>query len=201
MRVLLVEDDEALAAATKRGLVAESFDVDVRHDGDSGLELALRGGYDAIVLDLLLPGRNGWTVCRDLRSAGLATPVLILTAKTGADDEVELLDAGADDYLRKPFSYIVLAARLRAIARRTRPDRRPLLCVGPLEFDPATRALRRGDEPIGLTRREARLLEVLLRHDGAVVPKSDLLDCRLGPRLRRRSKRRRGLYRLPAPKD
>jgi DNA-binding response OmpR family regulator len=139
VRVLVVEDEELLAAAVADGLTAEGFDVDVAHDGPDGLWRAREGSYDAIVLDVLLPGMHGYKVCRTLRDEGVWTPILILTAKDGEYDEAEALDTGADDFLSKPFSFVVLLARLRALIRRGAPPRPTVLTVGSLELDPGAR--------------------------------------------------------------
>jgi DNA-binding response OmpR family regulator len=176
VRVLVVEDEVALAEAIARGLTAEGFDVDIVHDGLDGLWRAREGGYGAIVLDLLLPGMNGYKVCATLRDENVWTPILMLTAKDGEYDEAEALDTGADDFLSKPFSFVVLVARLRALARRGAVARPPLLAVGSLTLDPATRTCRRGNDDIALTAREFSLLEALMRRAGDVVPKQQLLD-------------------------
>jgi DNA-binding response OmpR family regulator len=176
VRVLVVEDEEALAASLARGLEADGFAVDVAHDGVDGLWRAQEVAYDAIVLDLMLPGRNGFQVCRELRAADVWTPILILTAKDGELDETEALDTGADDYLTKPFSHLVLVARLRALLRRGAPARPTVLEVGDLRLDPAGRRVWRGDVEIALTAREMAVLEHLVRHAGQVVSKRDVLD-------------------------
>jgi DNA-binding response OmpR family regulator len=176
MRVLVVEDEERLAAAVARGLRAEGFDVDVVHNGEDGYWRARHCPYGAIVLDILLPGMNGYEVCRTLRADGVATPILMLTAKDGEYDEAEALDLGADDYLRKPFSYVVLVARLRALQRRGDASRPATLMAGDLRYDPSSRRCRRGSTPITLTAREASLLEYLLWRGGDVVGKLELLD-------------------------
>jgi len=176
MRVLVVEDEVRLAAALAAGLRAETFDVDVVHDGQDALWRAREGRYDAIVLDLLLPTANGWDVCETLRREHIWTPILMLTAKDGEYDEAESLDAGADDFLSKPFSFLVLVARLRALARRGGHERPAVLSVEDLSLDPATRVCTRGERPIALTRREFSLLEALMRRAGEVVPKQQLLD-------------------------
>ena len=176
MRVLLVEDEVPLAEAISRGLTAEGFDVDVVNDGLDGLWRAREGGYGVIVLDILLPGMNGFKVCETLRGEGVWTPILMLTAKDGEWDEAEALDTGADDFLSKPFSFVVLAARLRALSRRTQQPRPATLISGTLALDPATRTCTRGDTPIDLTAREFALLEALLRRDGDIAPKPALLD-------------------------
>jgi DNA-binding response OmpR family regulator len=175
VRVLVVDDEVHLAQSVARGLVAEGFDVDVVHDGKDGLWRARENSYGAIVLDLLLPGMNGFQVCRTLRSEGNWTPILMLTAKDGEYDEAEALDTGADDFLSKPFSFVVLVARLRALARRGAVPRPPILGVGDLTFDPLTRECRRADVAVPLTARETALLEALLRRSGEVVPKHTLL--------------------------
>ena len=176
MRVLVVEDEVRLAGYLQEGLGAEGFDVEVTHDGLDGLWRARERPYGAIVLDILLPGMNGWKVCRTLREEGIWTPILVLTAKDGVYDEAEALDTGADDFLSKPFSFVVLAARLRALARRGAAAARPVeLVAGDLVLDPVQRTCRRGEVPIHLTRREASLLEALLRRSGSDVSKVRLL--------------------------
>ncbi|HZP30142.1 MAG TPA: response regulator transcription factor [Acidimicrobiia bacterium] len=176
MRVLVVEDEVRLAAAIERGLVAEGFQVDVVHDGLDGLWRAREFVYGAIVLDLLLPGMNGFRVCRTLREEGVATPILVLTAKDGEYDEAESLDIGADDFLSKPFSFVVLVARLRALARRGGQPPRRVLEVGGLVLDPVGRRCTRDGVEIPLTPREFAVLEALMRRAGDVVPKAQLLD-------------------------
>jgi DNA-binding response OmpR family regulator len=176
VRVLVVEDEVALAASLQRGLEADGFAVDVAHDGVDGLWRAQESAYDAIVLDLMLPGMNGFQVCRRLREAEVWTPILVLTAKDGELDETEALDTGADDYLTKPFSHLVLVARLRALLRRGAPARPAVIEVGDLRLDPAGRRCWRGDVEIALTARELSVLEHLVRHAGQVVSKRDVLD-------------------------
>jgi two-component system, OmpR family, response regulator len=175
VRVLLVEDDPDLADAVAVGLRAEGFAVDIAPDGDVGLWQAIEQRYSAIVLDIMLPGRNGYRVCRALRDAGDDTPILMLTAKQGAFDEAEALDTGADDFLTKPFAFVVLVARLRALVRRATASRAPVLRAGDLTLDPLTRECARGEAPIALTPREFSLLELLLRRPGEVVRRTDLL--------------------------
>ncbi|MGH9004044.1 MAG: response regulator transcription factor, partial [Acidimicrobiia bacterium] len=175
MRVLIVEDEVRLADALRRGLEAEGFVVDVAADGEEGLWRAREGTYDAIVLDIMLPGMNGYRVCSALREAGDWTPILMLTAKDGKFDEAEALDTGADDFLSKPFSFMVLVARLRALVRRGATPRPRELMAGDLALNPIHRTCRRGDVPIELTRRECTLLEALLRHAGTGVTKTQLL--------------------------
>jgi len=176
MRVLVVEDEVALAEAIRDGLEAEGFDVDAVHDGLDGLWRAREGSYDAIVLDILLPGMNGYKVCRTLREEEVWTPILMLTAKDGEYDEAEALDTGADDFLSKPFSFVVLLARLRALFRRGAPPRPAVLEFGPLRLDPATRSAAHGDVEVALTAREFSLLEYLMRRDGNVSSKPEILD-------------------------
>jgi two-component system OmpR family response regulator len=176
MRVLVVEDEVRLAEAVAEGLRAEGFEVEVVHDGLAGLTRGVERDYSAIVLDILLPGMNGYKVCRNLRDEGVTTPILMLTAKDGEYDEAEALDTGADDFLSKPFSFVVLVARLRALMRRARPARSATLRMGTLELEPATRTCTRRGEEIGLTAREAALLAVLMEHADGVVDKRDLLE-------------------------
>ena len=176
MRALVVEDEQRLAAGLRNGLEAEGFAVDVALDGTDGLWLAREHPYDAIVLDIMLPGVNGYRICETLRREGIWTPILMLTAKGGEWDEVEALDTGADDYLTKPFSYAVLVARLRALLRRGAPQRPAVLEAGDLRLDPSARRVWRGDVEVELTPREFALLEFLLRHRGEVVSKRVILD-------------------------
>ena len=176
MRVLVIEDEEVLADGLRQGLEAEGFAADVAHNGTDGLWMATERPYDAIVLDIMLPGMNGYQVCAALRAAEIWTPILMLTAKDGEFDEAEALDTGADDYVAKPFSYITLLARLRALIRRGAPARPAVLRAGDLRFDPAGRRAWRGETELRLTAREAALLEFLLRHSGEVVSKTDILD-------------------------
>ena len=176
MRVLVVEDEQGLAAGLRNGLEAEGFAVDVAADGTDGLWMARENAYDAIVLDIMLPGVNGYKVCETLRREEVWTPILMLTAKDGEWDQVEALDTGADDYLTKPFSYAVLLARLRALVRRSAEPRPPVLEAGDLRLDPATKRAWRGDVDISLTARELALLEFLMRHSDEVVSKREILD-------------------------
>jgi DNA-binding response OmpR family regulator len=175
MRVLVVEDERRLAAAVKRGLEASGFAVDLSYDGVSGLHLAREGGYDGVVLDIMLPGLSGYEVCRRLRAEENWVPVLLLSAKDGEYDQADGLDLGADDYLTKPFSYVVLAARLRALLRRGAVPRPAVLRAGDLSLDPAARVVRRGAALVELTGREFALLEYLMRRCCGVVSKSELL--------------------------
>jgi len=176
MRVLVVEDEVRQAAALKRGLEAEGFAVDVASTGTDGLWLATEQAYDAIVLDVMLPGLNGYKVCAELRAKEIWTPVLMLTAKDGELDEAEALDTGADDFLSKPFSYVVLVARLRALLRRGATTRPPILRAGGIELDVAARTCRVDGELVELTPREFSVVEYLMRREGEVVPKSDILE-------------------------
>jgi two-component system OmpR family response regulator len=176
VRVLLVEDERALARATQRGLTAQGLLTDIEHTGTDGLDAALTGAYDVIVLDLMLPGLNGYDVCKYLRAAGIWTPILVLSAKDGDYDQIDALELGADDYLTKPFSFPVLVARLRSLIRRQGVDREPVLSAGDLRLDPATRQVARGDLPLELTPREFGLLQFLMRNKGIVVTKLDILQ-------------------------
>jgi two-component system OmpR family response regulator len=176
MRILVVEDEIRLAAYVKRGLEAEGYSVDIAADGEQGLWMAQNQPYDAVVLDIMLPKLNGYQVCSRLREAGKWVPILMLTAKDGEFDEAEALDTGADDFLRKPFSFVVLMARLRALVRRGRGERPTTLSVGDLQLDPAARAVSRGDTPIDLTPREFAMLEYFMRHPGEALAKLDILN-------------------------
>lgn len=176
MRVLVVDDEARLARSLKVGLEAEGFAVDLAGDGTDGLWLARENEYDAIVLDLMLPGINGYKVCETLRKEEDWTPILMLTAKDGEWDQVEGLDTGADDYLTKPFSFPVLVARLRAVARRGARERPTAWEAGDLRIDPAARTVTRADAPIALTAREFAVLAFLARHKGDVVSKRQILE-------------------------
>lgn len=176
MRVLLVEDEERLAETIRDGLSEHGVTADIEHDGREGLFRAKVGSYDVIVLDIMLPGLNGYQICRKLREAEIWTPILMLTAKDGEWDEAEALDTGADDYLSKPFSFVVLLARLRALARRPSVERPVVLQVGDLVFDVASSAVRRGETAIDLTRTEMQVLEVLMRGGDTPVSKQQIYD-------------------------
>lgn len=171
----MVEDEKRLAAGLKKGLEAEGFATDVALDGTDGLWMARENPYDAIVLDIMLPGINGYRLCATLREEGNWTPILMLTAKDGEFDEAEALDTGADDYVTKPFSSVVLVARLRALMRRGAGERPAVLEAGDLRFDPGAKRAWRGEVEVGLTAREMALLEFLLRRKGEVVSKTDIL--------------------------
>lgn len=176
MRLLIVEDEKRLATSLARGLTAEGFVVEAVHDGAEGLHLALGGGYDLIVLDIMLPGMNGYRVCAELRAAGDETPILMLTAKDGEYDEAEGLDTGADDYLTKPFSYVVLVARVRALLRRRTRGAAPAIVLGDLTVDPAARRVFRGDAEVELTAKEFAVLEHLAANAGQVVSKAQIME-------------------------
>jgi DNA-binding response OmpR family regulator len=176
VRVLIVEDETKVAAAVRRGLEVEGFAVDVALTGTDGLWKATENAYDVIVLDILLPGINGYEVCRKLREAGNWTPILMLTAKSGEYDQAEALDTGADDYLTKPFSFVVLLARLRALLRRSGRSERVVYTAGDVTLDPITHGCARGEIEVALTAREFSVLEFLMRRAGEVVTKAEILD-------------------------
>jgi two-component system, OmpR family, response regulator len=176
VKLLLVEDDAKLAASVHRGLAAEGFAVEVAPDGVEGLWRATEGTYDLIVLDIMLPGRSGYEVCRELRRTGNWTPILMLTAKNGHLDEAEALDTGADDYLTKPFSFAVLVAHVRALLRRTRDGSPAPVSIGDLRLDPVRRRVWRGSTEVSLTAREFEVLEFLVRRSGQVLSKQAILD-------------------------
>lgn len=165
-----------MAAALQRGLQAEGFAVDLAHDGEDGLHQARHGEYDVVVLDIMLPRISGYNVCKQLRAEENWVPILMLSAKDGEYDMADGLDLGADDYLTKPFSYVVLVARLRALLRRGANRRPAVLRAGDLALDPARRRVSRGQTPVELTPREFSLLEYLLRHPDEVVSKSEILE-------------------------
>jgi len=176
VRVLLVDDEERLIAALRRGLAAEGFVVETAGTGPDGLQLARYGDFDAVVLDLMLPGMSGYEVVRRLRADGNWVPVLMLSAKDGEHDQADALDDGADDYLTKPFSFVVLLAKLRALLRRGVAARPAVLRAGDLTLDPASHDVRVGAVPVELTPKEFVLLEYLIRHAGRAVAKTELLD-------------------------
>jgi len=176
MRILVVDDEVNLAASLQRGLAAEGFNVDVAHDGEEALWAATEQAYDLVVLDLMLPKLNGYKVVERLRQRGVWTPILMLTAKDGEYDQADALDLGADDYLTKPFSFVVLVAHIRALLRRVVSERPSVLEVGDLTLDPVTRVVARQGTVIALTPREFALLEYLMRHPGEVATKSELID-------------------------
>ncbi|MEP9393301.1 response regulator transcription factor [Gordonia sp. VNK1] len=176
MRVLVVDDDRNVAETLRRMMLAEGWVVDVAHDGRAGFEKAVGGGFDVAILDIMMPGLNGYELVRDLRAAGIWTPVLMLTAKDGEYDQADAFDFGADDYLTKPFSFVVLIARLRALARRGAPQRPTVLTAGSLRLDPAAHTASRCGDDLTLTPREFALLEFLMQHKGEAVTKAEILD-------------------------
>ncbi|MDQ0811127.1 DNA-binding response OmpR family regulator [Streptomyces sp. B3I7] len=177
MRLLIVEDEKRLALSLAKGLTAEGYAVDVVHDGREGLHRAGEGPYDLVILDIMLPGLNGYRVCAALRAAGHDVPILMLTAKDGEYDEAEGLDTGADDYLTKPFSYVVLVARVKALLRRrARPGPSPVHVRGGLTVDTAARRVLCDGVEVALTAKEFAVLEHLVLHPGEVVSKADILD-------------------------
>jgi DNA-binding response OmpR family regulator len=176
MRILMVEDERALAETVRRGLRIEGFIVDIAHDGVSGLSAATDNAYDVVLLDLMLPLKNGYDVLKELRQRKIWTPVLMLTAKDGEYDQTDAFDLGADDYLTKPFSFRILVARIRALIRRGAPERPVVLTLGTLTMDPVNRRVRRGDSVISLTAREYGLLEYLMRRHDQIVSKAEILD-------------------------
>ena len=176
MRILVVDDEETLADAIAQGLRAEGFAVDVAHDGREGLWRASEGNYAAIVLDVLLPGLDGFGVCQELRARGRWTPVLMLTVRDAVEDETDALDLGADDYVTKPFDFAVLIARLRALVRRPHGDGREPLRAGDLELDLRRRSCRRAGTEIELSAREFTLLHALVERQGEVVSRHQLRD-------------------------
>ncbi len=176
MKVLMIEDEVRLADTVRRGLADEGFSVDVVHNGVDGLWRAKEFTYDVIVLDIMLPGMHGYAVCEQLRAAGVWTPVLMLTAKDGEYDQTDAFDLGADDYMTKPFSFMVLVAHLRALIRRGAPERPVVMRAGDLALDPARRRVERAGHEVALTPREFGLLEFLMRHRGDVVSKTRILE-------------------------
>jgi two-component system OmpR family response regulator len=176
MRVLIVEDEPKMAGLVRRGLREEGYAADVAGNGDDALWMARATDYDAIVLDVLLPGTNGFDVCRQLRQSGVWSPVLMLTARDSVDDRVAGLDAGADDYLTKPFSFVELLARLRALSRRPPLERPAVLEVGDLRLNPATHQAWRGDTELELSAKEFRILEAFMRRPGHVLSRLHLLE-------------------------
>lgn len=176
MRILVVDDEKGLAEVLRRGLTNEGFVVDVMHDGVSGLWASTENSYDVILLDLMLPRKNGYDVLKELREQQVWTPVLMLTAKDGEYDQTDAFDLGADDYLTKPFSFPVLVARIRALIRRGAPERPVVLTLGSLTLDPLRRRVRRGATAIKTTPREYGLLEYLIRRHDQIVTKVEILD-------------------------
>lgn len=177
MRILVVEDELKMARAIRQGLENEGYAAEMVHTGDDGYFWATEQAFDAIVLDVMLPGsRDGFAVCKDLRAAGVDTPVLMLTARAGVEDRIGGLDAGADDYLVKPFAFGELLARLRALLRRGPADRTPEIVVGDIRIDPAAHTVSRAGQAVELSAREFSLLEYLARNPGQVMRRGDILD-------------------------
>ncbi|TWP36384.1 response regulator transcription factor [Leekyejoonella antrihumi] len=175
-RVLVVEDERALAEIVRRGLVHEGFEVEVVHDGEKAIWAARERDFDVVLLDIMLPSANGYTVLKRLRAVDVWTPVLMLTAKDGEYDQADAFELGADDYLIKPFSFVVLVARIHALIRRSRPEPKTLLKAGDLVMDPVAHQVSRGGERIDLTPREFTVLELFITRSGAVLSKQDILD-------------------------
>ncbi|UHA57300.1 response regulator transcription factor [Candidatus Nanosynbacter sp. HMT-352] len=176
MRILLIEDDIAISRLLKEGLEDESYAVDVAHDGSEGYRTAVADEYDVIILDIMLPGMNGYEVCRALRNDGNKTPILMLTARDAERDIVEGLDTGADDYLAKPFSFDVLLARIRALLRRPNEKLEEILQVGDLKLDPSLKKVTRASQEINLTAKEYGVLEYLMRNKGKVLSKEQIIS-------------------------
>ena len=176
MRLLVVEDEAKLARFIEQGLTEESFIVDVARDGEEALERAMRTSYDLVILDLMLPGMDGFSVCRALRASGSDTPILILSARGVVRDRVKGLELGADDYLTKPFVFSELSARVRALLRRRQPSALLTLAVGDVTLDPITRLVKRGERRVDLTQKEFALLEYLMRHVGQVVTRTMIAE-------------------------
>lgn len=176
MRILLVEDEPKLASFVQKGLTEESFIVDVARDGEEALERARRTAYDLVILDLMLPRMDGFAVCRELRTLGTETPILILSARSVVEDRVKGLELGADDYLTKPFAYSELSARVRALLRRRKPTTLLALSVADLTLDPITRVVKRGARRVDLTQKEFALLDYLMRHAGQVVTRTMIAE-------------------------
>ena len=180
MRILIVEDDRKLARHLKKGLDEHGHSVTVTSDGPQGLDVAQYGEFDVLVLDVMLPGLDGFSIVRRLRAAGKSTPILLLTARDAAEDVVTGLDAGADDYLTKPFSFKILLARLRALSRRKNVEPRNKLQIGDLLFDPATREVKRAGSVVSLTRTEFMLLDLLIRNAGRVITRTRMIEAAWG---------------------
>jgi len=176
MRILVVEDEHLIAASIKKGLEQERYSVDVAHDGIEGYDLAQSGDFDLIILDLMLPGKDGLTICSDLRKNGIHTPILILTAKGQVSDKVTGLNTGADDYLAKPFSFEELLARIKALGRRPKNSLLTTLTLGDLELNSITYEVKRGGKKILLSSKEFQLLEYLIRHPRQILSKQQLID-------------------------
>ena len=176
MRILVVEDEKKLADLLKQGMEEQGYAVDLAYDGETALRMLLRTDYDCLVLDLMVPKRDGFEVCRQVRERGNRTPILVLTARSAVDEKVKVLDTGADDYVTKPFAFEELLARLRALLRRGPVERNSVLRVADLELDPAAHRVWRGGNEIVLTSREFAVLEYLMRHAGNVVTRNMIAD-------------------------
>jgi len=176
MRILLVEDDKKLAGYLQKGLTEEQYAVDVYHDGGSGVYWAKKFDYDVIILDIMLPVKDGMTVCKEIREKGIVTPVIMLTAKDTVEDKIKGLDLGADDYLAKPFSFDELLARIRALLRRAQKYKTRILKVADLELDPVAHKVARAGKEIALTGKEYALLEYLMRNTGRIVTETNIID-------------------------
>ncbi len=176
MRILIVEDEKNIADYVRKTFESEGFIVDVAYDGNTALDMALDQVYDAITLDIMLPGMNGYEVCKQIRAASINTPILMLTAKDGEFDEADALDIGADDFLRKPFSLVVLVARVRALIRRGGSSSGTLVTVGDLTLDSNSKVVQRAGQEIVLTPREFQLLEYLMNNPGQVLSKTQLME-------------------------
>ncbi len=176
MRILIVEDDRKVGGFLLKGLKEEQYAVDLARDGEEALEMAEVHSYDVVILDLMLPKKNGFTVCREMRQNGVLTPILMLTAKDSVEDKVSGLTEGADDYLTKPFSFEELLARVRALFRRSQDSKTRVLKAGDLELDPAKRLAVRAGKKIPLTGKEYALLEYLMRNKGRVVSESMIVE-------------------------
>lgn len=176
MRILIVEDEPKTASLLRNALSSEGFDVVTEDDGEAGLAAAMGDGFDALLVDIMLPKRDGLSLVRELRAGGKTTPVLMLSARGDVEERVEGLDAGADDYLPKPFATSELMARLRSILRRNRPQKHDPILLANLSFDPATREVRRDGKRLELSARESLLLECLLRAEGRVVSRREIIS-------------------------
>lgn len=174
MRLLIVEDEQELAKPLKEGLEYQKYAVDLAYDGEQGERLARENTYDVVVLDIMLPKKDGISVTRSLRSDGITTPILILTAKGTVEDKTTGLDAGADDYLPKPFAFDELSARIRALLRRATPEKKPVLTVGDLTLDPATHEVKRGEKRVELVKKDFQLLEYLMRNAERVLTRAEI---------------------------
>lgn len=176
MRILVVEDEARLAEVLKKGLTEDGFAVDVAGDGEEGFFMAVSESYDLLILDIMLPKKNGLDICRDLRSKGIKTPVLMLTAKSTVDEKVAGLDSGADDYVTKPFSFTELRSRVHALVRRSHQAPSPVLAASDLILDPIRHTVMANGKPVSLTPKEFSILELLMRHAGEVVTRTMIIE-------------------------